>query len=180
MATETHTETGAAEHGEKGLPQLNPEHFAGQLFWLALLFLFLYFVMSRVALPRIASVVEGRRDRIAGDIDTAAKLKRDAEDAIKSYEKSLADARARARGLVEENRQKVKAQTDRQRAGVEADLNKKLSAAEAQILATKAQALANVKAIAAETAQAIVSRLTGEAVDLRDAEAAVTRAQGKA
>jgi F-type H+-transporting ATPase subunit b len=176
--TETHSET-STEHGEKGLPQLNPEHFAGQLFWLAVLFLLLYFVMSRVTLPRIASVVEGRRDKIAGDIDTAAKFKREAEDAIKSYEKSLADARTRARGLAEENRRKVKAETDRQRESVEADLNKKLSAAEAQILATKAQALANVKSVAAETAQAIVSRLTGEAVELRDAEAAVQRVQGK-
>jgi F-type H+-transporting ATPase subunit b len=179
MATETHTETGA-EHGKKGLPQLDPNHFAGQLFWLAVLFVFLYFVMSKVAVPRLASAVEGRRDKIAGDIETAAKLKREAEDAIKSYEKSLADARGRARGLAEENRQKVKAETDRQRANVEADLNKKLAAAETQILATKSQALANVKTIAAETAQAIVSRLTGEAVDLREAEAAVARVQGKA
>lgn len=178
MATETHSETGS-EHGKKGLPQLDPQHFAGQLFWLAVTFIFLYFVMSRVALPRIGAVIEGRRSRIAEDLDTAGRLKAQSEDAIKSYEKSLAEARARGRVIAEENRLKVKAETDRQRAAVEADLNAKMATAETRILETKKQALSNVRTIAAETAQAIVERLTGEPVDMNDAMRAVERAQSR-
>jgi F-type H+-transporting ATPase subunit b len=175
--TETHTETGATHGKEGGLPQLNPEHFAGQLFWLAVLFLFLYFVMSRITLPRIGAVIEGRRRRIADDLDTANRLKAQSEEAIKAHEKALGEARARGRAIAEENRMKVKAQTDKMRMQVETDLSQKLTAAEARIQDTKRQALANVRTIAGETAQAIVARLTGETVDLNEAVRAVERAQ---
>src|SRR3569623_2748389 len=82
----------AAQSG--GLPQLNPHHFTPQLFWLALTFIALLFVMSRIALPRVGEVIEERRDRIRRDLDAAARLKDETDKALAEYEKALADARS--------------------------------------------------------------------------------------
>jgi F-type H+-transporting ATPase subunit b len=175
---ELHEGTEVPHEGSGGLPQLNPESFPSQLFWLAITFAFLYFVMSRIALPRIGTVIEERRDRIADDLDKAAELKTQAEEAGRAYEKAVADARAKARALADDSRRKVKAETDKMRADAETGLSAKLAQAEKQIAQTKTAAMTNVSAIAAETAQAIVQKLANEQIPLGDAERAVAAVKG--
>ena len=101
------------------MPQLDFATFAPQLIWLTLVFGVLYLVMARVALPRIATVIEERRDRIADDLDTAAQLKSDTDDAIASYETALAEARAHAHSIAQETRDRLTAETDAHRADLE-------------------------------------------------------------
>src|SRR6476660_9499021 len=84
-----------AEHGG-GFPPFQKDTFASQIVWLALTFVALYLLMSRVALPRIAAIFEDRRQRIDGDLAQAQRLKDSSEAALAAYEKSLADARNRA------------------------------------------------------------------------------------
>ena len=72
------------------MPQLVLEDWVPQLIWLAISFVVLYLIMSRVALPRIGTVIEQRRDRIAHDLDQAAHLKQETDQAIAAYESSLA------------------------------------------------------------------------------------------
>jgi len=72
------------------MPQLELHDFAPQLIWLVISFVTLYLIMARVALPRIANVLEERRDRIASDLDKAEQLKRKTDEAIAAYEESLA------------------------------------------------------------------------------------------
>ena len=86
-ATQTHGEVGADGHGpekEAGLPQLDPvgSLFISQLFWLGICFGFLYLMMSRVALPKIATVIEERRDKIALDLDRATEFRSKIDDAL--------------------------------------------------------------------------------------------------
>jgi F-type H+-transporting ATPase subunit b len=168
----------AAVAAEKpGLPQLNPNDFAPQLFWLAITFGLLYLIMSRVALPRIGEVIEERRDRIQRDLDEAVRLKAETDAALKAYEQSLADARGKAQGLAKATRDKLAAETDSERHRVEGELNAKLAETEKRIAATKAQALASVDEIAASTASDIVSRLTGKSVSDDEVRQALARAR---
>lgn len=169
-------EAAGGEHGKGGLPQMNAETFPSQIFWLVVTFAFLYFVMSRVAAPRIATVIEERRDRVADDLDRAAEFKAQAEAAIKAYEKAVADARAKARAVSDETRRKAKAEADRRRADMDAKLAEELSAAEARITARKTAVLSGMKALAAEAATAAVQRLTTITVAAGEAEAAVDAA----
>ena len=158
------------------MPQLNSAVFLPQLFWLAVIFGLLYFVMSRVALPEIAAVLEERRKRIAGDLDRAADLKAKADEAVAAYEQRLAEARMRAEALARETRDRLNAEAEERRKALEAQLNERLAAAEARIEALKSQAMSNVRTIAAEAAGAIVEQLTGD----RPAPAAVETALGEA
>jgi F-type H+-transporting ATPase subunit b len=173
-ATGTHASTEA--HSEV-FPPFDPASFGGQLLWLAITFAALYFLMSRVALPRIGSILETRRTRIEGDLKEAERLRQETEKAAAAYEAALAEARKNAHGIAEETRAGIKADIDGRRADVEATLSKRVSEAEARIQADKDAALANVGGIAAETAQALVAKISGTvtAAEARAAVAAVSK-----
>ena len=172
MATKAHTEAPGGAH--KGpFPPFNAETFASQLVWLAIVFVALYLLAARVALPRVASILEARRERIAGDLAEAQRLKAESDEALAAYEKSLADARNRAQTLANQMREKQKADADAARKALEASLNVQLGEAEKSIAATKAAAMGNVRSIAAEAASAIVERMIGRAPTGAAAEAAV-------
>jgi F-type H+-transporting ATPase subunit b len=150
----------AGEHGG-GFPPFQKETFASQLVWLALIFVALYLLMSRIALPRIGSILEERRQRVEADLAEAQRLKGDSDAAIAAYEKALADARGRAQTLANEMREKEAAAAEALRKDIDAKLNARIAEAEKIIAETQAAAMTNVRGIATEAAGAIVERLTG-------------------
>jgi F-type H+-transporting ATPase subunit b len=161
-APQAHTEQPAGGHGG-GFPPFNAETFPSQLLWFVLAFGALYLLMSKVALPRVGAVLDHRQNKITGDLDLAAAAQKQADDASKAYDKTVADARARAQAMGQEAAAKAAAETDARRKTIENELNVKLAAAEAQISAAKTAAMANVDQIARDTAASIVQRLTGVA-----------------
>lgn len=180
-AAEAVQEAAGAVHEapKSGLPQLNTEYFTPQLFWLALTFLALLFMMSKVALPRIGEVIEERRERIARDIDAASRLKADTDKALADYEKALSDARANASGIAKQTRDKLASETDAEKARVESQIAAKLHDAETRIAATKTKALSAVNDIAAETASAVVTKLIGHDVGADEVKKALAAVAGK-
>lgn len=165
---------GANEHG--GMPQLNVHDFAPQLFWLAVLFTIFYLIVSRVALPGIASVLATRQAKLDADLSAASRLKDEAEAALKAYETALAQARATAAATVAAKNAELAAQTDAHKKAVEADLNQRLAQAAGEIRAKRDGALANVRVLATEAAGQVVARLLGEAPEADAAAAAVDAA----
>jgi F-type H+-transporting ATPase subunit b len=159
----TTAQTTAPGGAKPPFPPFNQETFASQFVWLAIFFIALYVLISRVAIPRIGGIVEARRDRIAGDIAEANKLKEQSDAALAAYEKSLADARGRAQALANETRDRLNAEAEKTRHALEAELNARLGKAEETIAATKRAAMVNVQSIAGDTASAIVERLIGVA-----------------
>lgn len=182
MAAETlHEGTEVApEAGQhKAFPPLDPANITPLLFWFALSFAALYFMMSRFALPRIRDVIEERADRIKRDLDAAERLKGETEKALAAYEKALADARANASGIARQTRDKLAAETDAEKNKVDGSLSAKLADAEKSIAATKTKALASVSEIAADTAGEIVRRLSGKDVSLDEVKRALAPAAGE-
>ena len=177
MATPaTTTSTGATPHGAKAaFPPFASETYASQLLWFAIAFGLLYYVMSRLALPRVAAVMEHRSTRIAGDLAEAERLRAESEAAGVAYETSLNDARARAKAIAQEMRDGLTAESEARRKALEAELSERIKASEETISTRTAVAMASVRGIAADTASAIVERLTGQAPDRRAVEAALDR-----
>lgn len=166
----------SAEKGAAFLP-FDPTTFSSQLFWLVVTFGALFFLMSRVALPRIGEVIEERRDRIQRDLDEAARLKSETDAALKAYEDAMAEARSKAQALARETREKLAAQTDAERHRVEEQLATKIAETEKRIEATKDRAMASVNDIAADTAVAVVRALTGKDVTADEARKALAGTQ---
>jgi len=172
MATETHTEV--PHEGKGQFPPFNPHTFASQLVWLAIAFVVLYVLMSRLALPRIGKIIEDREGTIKGDLTEAERLKTQSDEAVAAYEKALADARNRAQAIAGETRDRQAKQADAERKALEERLNVKMADAEKTIAATKTAAMSNVQTIAADAARTIVERLIGKAPDEQAVNAAVS------
>ncbi len=173
MASHTHSEAAAASEVHGAFPPFDPETFGSQLFWLAITFGLLYYLMAKVALPRIATILEERNDRIADDLAEAEKLKRETDEAIAAYEQALGEARQNAHGIAHAARDKAKAKIDADRKGIEAGLGEKIKAAEAEIATVTAGALADLDMIARDAAEAIVAVLVGDGVSTAEIATAV-------
>jgi F-type H+-transporting ATPase subunit b len=157
--TTAHTE---ADGGHKApFPPFQKDTFASQLVSILVAFVALYLIVSRIALPRVGSVIDARQNAIEGDLTAAQKLKDESDGALKAYESELAAARSRAQAIGSETREKLNAASEAERHTLEERLSVKLAEAEKTIAATREAAMSNVRGIAAEAAGAIVQRLTG-------------------
>ena len=168
--TTAHTEADA--HG-RAFPPFQKETFASQLLSLLIAFVALYLIVSRIALPRVGSLLEARQNAIDSDLAEAQKLRDDSSEALKAYESELAAARSRAQAIGNETREKLNAASEAERKRLEERLSLKLAEAEKSIASTRANAMRNVRGIAAEAASAIVQRLTGVAPDGKSVDSAV-------
>jgi F-type H+-transporting ATPase subunit b len=170
---ELHAGTEAHGDGHSDLfPPFDPASFTSQLLWLAITFAVLYLVVSRVALPRIGGILEDRQSRIDADLAAADASRQRTDAAIADYEAALSAARSRSNALAEQTRNSIQADIAGKRRAVEADLASRLAEAEASIRASRTEAMSHVDEIATDTAEALVSQLTGS-VSRDDARAAV-------
>lgn len=159
-----------------GFPPFNPDTFAPQLIWLALTFVALYYLLSKIALPRIGEVIEERSERIQRDLDLAERMKADTEAALAAYEQALADARGKAGTIAKDMRERLSAEADRERGRVEGQLATKIAEAETRIATTKAKALASVTEIAEQTVGDVVSTVSGISVSAEEVKRALSAA----
>lgn len=171
-----------AAHGGEAVkapfPAFDPTWFASQLFWLAVFFLGLYFALSRFILPKLSDTLEKRSNRIASDLDEAARLNNQSVEAQKALELRLAQARSKARETADKAREKTEAELAAETARVDADLARKLETAEGRIAKLRADAMQNVEQIAVDTAEAMISRF-GVKASKADLKKAVTTALEK-
>lgn len=158
------------------MPQLAFEDWAPQLMWLAISFIALYVVMARVALPRIATVIEERRDRIASDLDEAEQLRQSTEEAIAAYEQALAEARSRAHTIAQETRDALSREVEAEKMDVEKQIAKKTEEAEKAIADAKSAAVANLNEVASGAAETIVKELIGGKLTKAEVNKAVSKA----
>jgi F-type H+-transporting ATPase subunit b len=173
MATPSaHTEVPGTPH-KPNFPPFNAATFPSQLLWLTVAFVILYVASAKLLLPRVASILEARRQRIAGDLAEAQRLKTESDAALAAYEKSLADARGRAQAVAQQRRERQNAEAETARKSLEQSLHGKLAEAEGAIANAKSAAMANVRAIATDAASSIVQRLIGVAPSSETASRAV-------
>jgi F-type H+-transporting ATPase subunit b len=158
------------------MPQLDISTWPPQLFWLAVSFIALYAIVSRIIIPRTGGVIEQRKSTIDGDLAEAQRLKADSESALKAYEASLAEARSKASGKALETRNAEAAKASDALHKLDADLAAKAATADKAVNAARAKAMDGIAALAADISSDIVSSLTGGKVTKTAALAAVAKA----
>ncbi|WP_316015925.1 F0F1 ATP synthase subunit B' [Roseobacter sp. HKCCA0434] len=170
MATPT---VEGAEYESVGMPQLAIETFPSQIVWLLVALAVIYFLFSRIALPRIGATIEERQDAIANDIERAADYRRQADAAEAAYEQALADARTEANRIADATRADIQKEVDAAMADADAQISAQTAESEARIAVIRDEAAAAVEQVAKETAQALVAALTPELADEAAVNAAV-------
>jgi F-type H+-transporting ATPase subunit b len=162
-----------AEHASGGLPQFDLSQWPGQMVWMLLIFGLLFLLFRYVFVPAVGGTIAEREDKIGGDIGQARRLRDEAEAQSKAAAEELAEARARAQKLAADAKAAVTAEASKRQAEEESRLGQVMAEAEARIAAARTEAMSQVRGIAAETAQAIVEKLTGSAVNADEVERAL-------
>lgn len=180
MATKT---TDAAGHAAEaasasGMPQLDFSSWGNQIFWLLVTLVVIYFVLSRIALPRIAAVLAERQGTITNDIAAAEELKAKAVEAEEAYNKALADAKAEAARIVAEAKAEIQADLNAATEKADAEIAAKAAESEKAIADIRAGALESIKDVANATTAELVSTLGGKAEDADVAKAVDAQMKG--
>ena len=143
----------------EGMPQLNPEIWISQIFWLTLTFGILFLVLSKFILPKISANLETRKSQILENIDIAEKQRKESEDKIKEYEKIILKSKDEAKTLFSEARKKVLSEINVKKETLENEINKEIKIAEKEIIELKNNAPEKVNKIAIETSKELVKEL---------------------
>ncbi|MDO6588795.1 F0F1 ATP synthase subunit B' [Loktanella sp. D2R18] len=177
MATDTHETVASAcldSHGGAiGMPQLCGEWIPHQIFWLLVALAATFFVMSRIALPRIAAVLAERSGTITNDLAAAEELKSKAAEAEAAYDKALVDARAQAQQIVAEAKAEIQSELDVELAKADAQIAEKAAESETAIAEIRDGAVKSVTEVAKATAKELVAAMGGTA-DAKTITAAVS------
>jgi F-type H+-transporting ATPase subunit b len=171
---DTPVDTGA-EAGGAGMPQLDFSTFPNQIFWLVVTLIVIYFILSRVALPRIGAVLAERQGTITNDIAAAEELKQRALEAEAAYEKARVDARAEAGKIVDTAKADIQAELNVQLQKADAEIAAQTAESEKAIAEIQAGAADAVKTVAKDTAKEIVAAMGGKA-DAKTITAAINAA----
>jgi F-type H+-transporting ATPase subunit b len=171
-STGAHAGAAAAKHKSSGLPQFDFSWWPGQIAWFLVIFFLLLAFMRLFAVPKVGGTIDAREGKILGDIAAARQMKDEADAQAQAAALEAAQGRAQAQKVASDARAKVQAEISARLAEEETKLAAAGAEAEARIAKARDAAMANVQSISAETAQAIVEKLTGKSATAAELAAA--------
>ena len=153
----------AAESG--GMPQLNPEFWISQIFWLTLTFGILYIVLSKLILPKISANLELRKSQIQENIEAAEKHREDSESKLKEYDDIVTKGKLEAKNIYKEVREKALKDINLKKENLDKQIDEEIKKAEEEINILKKSAPEKINKIAIETSSELVKKLIGAEVN---------------
>ena len=165
--------TSQAFGAEGGMPQLNPEYWPSQIFWLILIFSGLYIVIWKVFLPKISVSIENRKSRVVNDLNETEKLKENAEIKFKEYNKIIEDSKKMARKIVEDSKKKLDSDIKEKKKKFNEEIDKELLVTEREIESLKKSSISNINKIAIEVSCKMVKEIIKTEVNMSNVAAIV-------
>ena len=165
--------TNQAFGAEGGMPQLNPEFWASQIFWLILIFSSLYIIMWKIFLPKITDSIENRKSRIISDLNETQKLKENAEKKLREYNKIIEDTKKEAKKIIEDNKKKLENDIKSKKQKFNEEIEKELMSVEKEIKSLKKLSISSINKIAAEVSSEVIKQLVGTSVNMSNVSAIV-------
>ena len=158
---------------EGGMPQLNPEFWASQIFWLILIFSGLYIVIWKIFLPKVTDSIENRKSRIINDLNETQKLKENAEKKLREYNKIIEDTKKEAKKIIEDNKKKLENDIKSKKQKFNEEIEKELMSVEKEIKSLKKLSISSINKIAAEVSSEVIKQLVGTSVNMSNVSAIV-------
>ena len=153
----------AAESG--GMPQLNPEFWISQIFWLTLTFGTLYIVLSKLILPKISDNLETRKSKILENIEAADKQRADSEKKLEEYEEIISRSKNEAKNIYNQAKEKVLKDISEKKQVLDKQIDKEIRRAEEEIKILRTSAPDKISKIAIETSYELLQKLIGTEVN---------------
>ena len=164
---------GKAFASDEGMPQLNPEFWISQIFWLTLIFGFLYVLLSKLILPKISYNLEARKSQITENIETAEKQREESDQKLKDYENIINNAKNEAKNIFNQTREKILRDINIKKKSLEKEINEEVKKAEKEILDLKKNSPDKINKIAIEASAEIIKQIIGSEVNSSNISAIV-------
>ena len=158
---------------ETGMPQLNPEFWAAQIFWLILIFTSLYLIIWKIFLPRITYSIENRKSRVVNDLDEAQKLKENAEKKLKEYNEIIENSKREAKKIIEDGRKKLDRNIYDKKKKFNEEIEKELTSIEKEIKDLKKSSILNIQKIASDLSVEVIKQIIDADVNKSNVSAIV-------
>ena len=158
---------------EAGMPQLNPEFWASQIFWLIVIFFSLYLIIWKIFLPKITFSIENRKSRIVNDLNEAQKLKESAEKKLKEYKQIVEDAKKEAKKIIEESNKNLALDLEKNKKKINDEIEKEIQNAELEIKNLNKNSISKINKIAEEVSGEIIKQIIGSEVNKSNVSAIV-------
>ena len=158
---------------EVGMPQLNPEFWLSQIFWLIFIFSVLYVLVWKSILPRITDSIENRKKHIINDLDEAQKLKDIAEKKLIEYKKIIENSKKEAKKIILNNKKKFGSDIDKKRKQFESEVENEIANAEKQIKKFQQSSVNSINKIAIEISKEVIKNTVGAEVNISNLSAIV-------
>ena len=159
---------------EAGMPQLNPEFWTAQVFWLILIFSSLYLIIWKIFLPRITYSIENRKSRIVNDLNEAHKLKEVAEKKLKEYNEIIENSKKEAKKIIEDSKKKLDIDIENKKQKFNDEIEEELKVVEKEIKNLKKSSLSNINSIAADTSAEVIKKIINVEVNKSNVSAIVS------
>ena len=156
---------GKALASDEGMPQLNPEFWISQIFWLTLIFGSLYVLLAKLILPKISNNLEARKSQIAENIEAAEKKREESDQKLKDYEKIVYNAKNEAKNIYSQARKKILRDINNKKENLEKEIDDEVKKAEKEILDLKKKSPEKINKIAIETSSDLVRQIFGADVN---------------
>ena len=155
-----------AESAESvGMPQLNPEFWFSQIFWLIITFGIMFILLSKFVLPKISENLETRKVQISENIDAAEKQREESDKKLKEYDQLIINSKNEAKNYFNKAREKILKDVDKKRENLEKEINEEINKAEKEILDLKNKSPEKIRKIAVETSSDLIKLLLGVEVN---------------
>ena len=148
-----------------GMPQLNPEFWISQIFWLTLSFGILYIVLSKLILPKISANLESRKSLIQENIEAAELQRKDSETKLKDYENIVSKSKIEASNILNEAREKALKDISSKREILDKQIDDEIKKAEQEIYTLKKSAPTKINKIAIETSSELIKKIIGTEIN---------------
>ena len=149
----------AAESG--GMPQLDPEFWFSQIFWLVITFGILYLVLSKIILPKISDNLETRKSQVLENLELAEEQRNESETKLKEFDNIILKSKIEAKNLFNESRKKLLDDINSKRQKLEKEIDKEVKIVEAEIDELKKKSPEKINKIAIETSADLINQLIG-------------------
>ena len=158
---------------EGGMPQLNPDYWVSQIFWVILIFGILYVILWRAILPKINENLENRKSQILTDLDDAQKFEDQSKEKLSEYNQILNQAKQEAKKILDGTRKKINRDIESKKNQFNLEIKKEIEKAEKEIKTLQLSSIKNINKIAIETSSEIVRKILGTEVNASSVSAIV-------
>ncbi len=150
---------------EGGMPQLNPEFWAAQIFWLILIFSSLYAIIWKLFLPKITNSIENRKLKIVNDLNETQKLKDNAEKKLQEYNKIIENSKKDAKKIIEDGKKKLDREIESKKQKFNEEIEKELTNVEKEIKNLKKSSMLVINKIAEDISSEIIKQVVGTEIN---------------